>query len=235
MVNFIQHFIRYSPNHNERPALPTDFIVLHYTGMSSANAALERLCDAASGVSSHYLIDEQGEVMLLVEEDRRAWHAGVSHWKGYDNINDISIGIEIANGGHEEGYPPFHKQQMQSVLVLCQDILRRHELPASAVIGHSDVAPERKQDPGQAFPWQWLATHGVGIWHGVDDTELPQPCQLSTEDLRGLRKLGYAVSEDTSQHIYVVTAFQRHFCPSHINGQWNHTCRLMLERLLAQV
>ncbi len=235
MVNSTNYFIRYSPNHNERPALPVDYIVLHYTGMDSANAALERLCDANSQVSSHYLIDEAGEIMLLVEEDRRAWHAGVSHWKGYDNVNDISIGIELANGGHEQGCPAFPEAQIAALLYLCKDIMYRHELPASAVIGHSDVAPQRKQDPGEAFPWQRLAKHGIGVWHDVEQKALPvMPIALSNEDVQGLRNIGYFIDDDAEQ-ADVVAAFQRHFRPWQIDGKWDETCRLMLERLLPQV
>lgn len=141
-----------SPNFNNR-ALPVDMIVIHYTGMQTGAAALERMRDPAAKVSAHYMIEEDGRVFRLVTEDKRAWHAGVSHWQGVDDINSCSIGIELVNPGHEWGYRPFPEAQMQALVDLIADIRGRHAIPNNRIVGHSDVAPGRKQDPGELFDW----------------------------------------------------------------------------------
>jgi len=151
-----------SPNQDDRP-LPVDMLILHYTGMQSAQAAIDRLRDPAAKVSSHYVVDEDGAIYRLVAEEQRAYHAGISYWRGRTALNDCSIGIEIVNPGHEWGYRPFPDAQMQAVRSLCLEILARHAIPARNVVGHSDVAPNRKQDPGELFPWRWLAGQGVGL------------------------------------------------------------------------
>jgi len=179
--------------------------MLHYTGMQSAGAALARLCDRAAKVSSHYVVDEDGTVYALVAERDRAWHAGVSFWRGARALNDSSIGIEIVNPGHEFGYRAFPKAQMAAVLALCRDILGRHDIPARNVVGHSDVAPDRKQDPGELFPWRWLAEAGVGLW---TDAFHP-PGDL----MRDLALIGYDVAARD-----VILAFQRHFLPAQLSG-----------------
>jgi N-acetylmuramoyl-L-alanine amidase len=166
-----------SPNFDVRPG-PVDVLVLHYTGMQSAGAALERLCDPVAKVSSHYLVDEDGTAYRLVEEQNRAWHAGVSSWRGVARLNDASIGIEIVNPGHEFGYRAFPEAQMAAVLELCRGIIGRHKIPARNVVAHSDIAPDRKQDPGELFPWRWLAGEGVGLWTD----------EFSTGDPRGYFK-----------------------------------------------
>lgn len=153
-----------SPNYNERKdGKKPSIIVIHYTGMKTAEAALERLCEPAAEVSAHYLIEENGCVHDLVPEEKRAWHAGVSNWEGETDINSVSIGIELENPGHEFGYRPFPKEQMQSLAKLCKSIMVRHDI--KTILGHSDVAPERKQDPGELFDWQWLAKNGVPNIH----------------------------------------------------------------------
>ena len=139
-------------------------LVLHYTGMPSAAAALARLCDPGAKVSAHYLVDEDGTVQALVAEQNRAWHAGVSFWRGATGLNDRSIGIEIVNPGHEFGYRPFPPAQMQAVRELCRGILARWPIPARNVVAHSDIAPNRKQDPGELFDWRGLAAAGIGLW-----------------------------------------------------------------------
>src|SRR4051794_29798017 len=154
-----------SPNHDERlPGEPVDVLVLHYTGMKTAKEAIERLCDEAAAVSSHYVVDEDGAVLRLVPEDRRAWHAGVSYWRGHTALNGRSIGIEIVNPGHEWGYRDFPVLQMAAVCDLCLSILSRPPIPARNVVAHSDVAPDRKEDPGEKFGWEDLARNGVGLW-----------------------------------------------------------------------
>lgn len=153
-----------SPNCDSREGQQVDMLVLHYTDMATAKEALERLCDPAAKVSAHYLVEEDGNVHALVAEEMRAWHAGVSAWRGNTNINQRSIGIEIANPGHRLGYRPFPKPQMEAVAALCKEILSRHDIPARNIVAHSDVAPTRKKDPGELFDWKWLAGLGVGLW-----------------------------------------------------------------------
>ena len=184
-------------------------LVLHYTGMKTGDAALERLCDAKAEVSAHYLIDEAGDVFALVDESERAWHAGVAMWRGQSNINSRSIGIELVNPGHEYGYRGFPEAQMAALIPLCQGILSRHSIPARNVVGHSDVAPERKADPGELFDWAGLAAAGVGLWPAPLDT----PC--SEADAPGLlSKIGYDISNTES----AMTAFQRHFATHRLDG-----------------
>ena len=163
----MQIIARPSPNYNDRMSGGIDMLVLHYTGMVSREHALARLCERTSKVSAHYLIDEVGLVYQLVAEDRRAWHAGVSGWAGERDINSRSIGIELVNPGHDLGYRNFSGLQMRSLAGLCREILARHPIPPHRVLGHSDVAPGRKRDPGELFDWQWLAGQGVGIWPGL--------------------------------------------------------------------
>ncbi|HMH65671.1 MAG TPA: N-acetylmuramoyl-L-alanine amidase, partial [Rhizomicrobium sp.] len=164
---------RPSPNHDARPdGAVIDMLVLHYTGMTSAEAALERLCDPAAKVSSHYTIDEDGTVYAHVPEARRAWHAGLSFWAGETDVNARSIGIELVNPGHEFGYRAFPESQIASLITLCHGILLRHPIPSWRVLGHSDVAPARKEDPGELFPWEQLAKAGIGLWPISQDSAL---------------------------------------------------------------
>jgi N-acetylmuramoyl-L-alanine amidase len=159
-----------SPNQDDRGGAKIDMLVLHYTGMTSGGAALARLCDPAARVSAHYTIDEDGTVYAMVPEARRAWHAGVSRWAGARDINARSIGIELVNPGHEFGYRAFGDAQIAALVALGQGILQRHAIASWRVLGHSDVAPARKDDPGELFPWQRLAEAGIGLWpaHGED-------------------------------------------------------------------
>ena len=157
--------VRPSPNHDERRGgLRPDMIVLHYTGMPDAAGALDLLCSPQSKVSAHYFVFEDGYIVQMVEESRRAWHAGTSFWAGETDINSCSIGIEIANPGHDYGYPDFPKRQIAAVIALCRSIQTRHAVPPARVLAHSDVAPSRKQDPGEKFPWRTLSDSGVGHW-----------------------------------------------------------------------
>lgn len=160
----MQIIARPSPNYNDRAPGAINMLVLHYTGMASCEDALARLCDPVAQVSAHYLIDEDGTVYQLVAEQHRAWHAGVSFWKGERDINSRSIGIELVNPGHELGYRAFPQIQMQALADLAHEILARHPIPPDRVLGHSDVAPGRKRDPGELFDWQWLAGQGIGVW-----------------------------------------------------------------------
>lgn len=197
-----------SPNHDARPGgAAIDHLVLHYTGMMSATDAIERLCDPVARVSSHYVIDEDGAVHALVPEERRAWHAGTSYWRGSRALNDRSIGIEIVNPGHEWGYRPFPAAQIEAVVVLCRGILARHPIPSCNVVGHSDIAPDRKQDPGELFPWRHLAGEGIGLWRDGGERVGELDADLSD--------IGYDTALDPA---VVISAFQRRFRPSRVDG-----------------
>jgi len=200
-----------SPNFGPRPAGPIDMLVIHYTGMPDAAAALARLCDPAAEVSAHYLIEEDGRVLALVDEAARAWHAGASFWRGETDINSRSIGIELVNPGHEFGYRAFPEPQIAALTELAGDILGRHPIPARNVVGHSDIAPARKQDPGEMFPWKELAeTHGIGLWPCGEPSDLPPEHVI----LAGLAHVGYDIWDPKA----AVTAFQRHFRPWKVDG-----------------
>lgn len=205
-----------SPNHDARIEDP-DMIVLHYTGMQTGAAALERLRDTEAKVSSHYLIEEDGQVYRLVNEDRRAWHAGVSHWAGVDTLNGCSIGIEIVNPGHEWGYRAFPEVQMQAVERLVADIIRRRAIPLERVVGHSDIAPTRKDDPGELFDWRRLAVAGLAIWPDAADEDeagrLLDPEGFATL-ARALSVGGYSVEDFTA----TLKAFRRRFRPKALEG-----------------
>jgi N-acetylmuramoyl-L-alanine amidase len=213
---------RPSPNHDDRNGAAIDMLVLHYTGMTSGAAAVDRLCDPASKVSGHYTIDEDGTVYAHVAEERRAWHAGVSHWAGGDNVNSCSIGIELVNPGHDYGYRAFPEAQIASLIDLCHGLLQRHPIPPSRVLGHSDVAPARKDDPGELFPWTRLAAAGIGIWPEAMKSEL---------GAEALTRYGY---DPNAPQDKVITAFQRHFRPSNLNGEWDAECAGLLAGLLAK-
>lgn len=202
-----------SPNHDERGAA-VDHLILHYTGMRSAAEAVERLRDPAPPtrhpVSSHYVVDEDGTVLRLVPEDRRAWHAGVSFWRGATALNGRSIGIEVVNPGHEFGYRDFPAAQMDAVAALCTSVLSRHPIPARNVVGHSDVAPDRKQDPGERFDWRCLAARGAGLWPEADDAPADDPGSA-------LDRIGY---DPTATALPVLlAAFQRHWRPEAVTGE----------------
>jgi len=210
-----------SPNHGPRPdGVPVDMLVLHYTGMRSGPEAIDRLRDPAAQVSSHYVVEEDGTVFRLVPEDRRAWHAGVSCWRGQRDVNSRSIGIEIVNPGHEFGYRPFPEAQMAAVVDLCRDVLSRHPIPPGNVVGHSDVAPARKDDPGELFDWPRLAAAGVGLWPG-DGTPWDGTAWDAAGLQRDLARLGYDLlrtGELDDATRLVVRAFQRHWRPSGFSG-----------------
>jgi len=216
-----------SPNWNERK-LPVNMVVLHYTGMESAGAALERMCDPAAEVSAHYLIDEDGTVVQLVEEDKRAWHAGRSHWRGITDVNSASIGIELVNPGHEFGYRPFPDEQIEALLPLLSDIVTRHRVPRANVVGHSDIAPARKDDPGELFPWETLAYHRLAL-------PVPKLGMRLIYDNPGafflaLERFGYDITDEKA----ALRAFQRRFRPQRIDGELDGQCGALLFELLLE-
>jgi N-acetylmuramoyl-L-alanine amidase len=216
-----------SPNPDARPdGAAVDMIVLHYTGMATAQAALGRLRDPAARVSSHYVVDEDGTAFRLVPEERRAWHAGASYWRGRGALNDVSIGIEIVNPGHEFGYRPFPAMQTAAVCDLCLSLLSRHAVPARNVVAHSDIAPDRKEDPGELFDWEGLAREGVGLWpDGVPDLGTGGAVRdaAALRDVRAaLGDIGYRVAAAGAQDPALATvlrAFQRHWRPEAVTGQ----------------
>ncbi len=216
---------RPSPNSDERAAdMPIDMLVIHYTGMETAAAALSRLTDAAAKVSAHYLIEEDGTVWQLVDEARRAWHAGAAHWRGWTDINGRSVGIELVNPGHQFGYRPFPEAQMASLIPLAADILARHPIPARNVVGHADVAPRRKADPGELFDWQRLAAAGIGIWPAESDT-----CDVDANAVVArLAAVGYEVVDPVA----TLRAFQRHFRPARVNGRIDFETARILQGLI---
>jgi N-acetylmuramoyl-L-alanine amidase len=211
-------------------------LILHYTGMQSAEAAIARLCDPVAKVSSHYVVDEDGAVFALVPEERRAWHAGVSFWRGRRGLNDSSIGIEIVNPGHEWGYRRFPTAQIAAVIGLCRGIVDRHDIPARNVVGHSDVAPDRKQDPGELFPWGQLAAAGIGLWPNGQDAGRGPGGWDSGRVRAALGEVGYDVGDAGEAGLaIVVTAFQRHFRPEAVTGVADVGTVLRLKRLLRMV
>ncbi|MFV2092538.1 MAG: N-acetylmuramoyl-L-alanine amidase [Hyphomicrobiales bacterium] len=229
-----------SPNHGPRRTGPVDILLLHYTAMDSASAACDWLCDPASQVSAHYLVDEAGGVFALVDEDRRAWHAGAACWGGQSDINSRSIGIEIANCGPQSATPDFPEPQIDALILLCLEILARHPIPAHQVLAHSDVSPGRKIDPGPCFPWQRLADAGVGLMPDVGAIDGPALQQgdsgNAVRDLRQcLIRFGYDIEvtddfdDDTAR---VVAAFQLHYRPARHDGVADAQTRGQLLELL---
>ena len=228
-----------SPNFNTRSA-PPDLIVLHYTGMPTGEAALARLCDPEAKVSAHYLVEEDGRIFALVPEERRAWHAGVSFWRGETDINGASIGIEIVNPGHEFGYRPFPNPQIRSVAELLGEIRSRWTIDDARILGHSDVAPGRKEDPGELFPWKQLAEAGHGLW--VEPPPAPgAPLAEGDEGpgvftlQAGLTRLGYDSAPSgafDAATATIVRAFQRHWRPAKVDGVADGETRARLIALL---
>lgn len=221
---------RPSPNFNER--LPVDgaaavrHMVIHYTGMTSRDAALERLCDPAAKVSAHYLIDQAGAIFRLVPEEKRAWHAGVSFWRGVRDLNSTSVGIELCNPGHDWGYRAFPDAQIAALMALLGEIRARHGLSAANVLGHSDIAPSRKIDPGELFPWATLAAAGFGLW--PEETQPVAGHPDLTGAFRRLSDIGYAVPTTPeegrdllnadSAATDVIKTFQRRYLPAQVDG-----------------
>jgi len=230
-----------SPNHGARRAGPLDMLILHYTGMDSGAAALARLRDPLSEVSAHYLVFEDGGIVQMVPEARRAWHAGAGAWKGETDVNSRSIGIEIVNPGHAGGLPPYPEAQVEAVIALARDVLGRWPIPPERVLAHSDVAPERKEDPGEIFPWDRLAAAGVG--HRVPPARLQDgrffargDAGQPVEALQAMFALyGYDLPVtglfDARTHA-VVTAFQRHFRPARVDGVADPSTLITLQDLL---
>lgn len=201
-----------SPNFAPRPTATTiDMLVLHYTGMPTAEAALARLCDPAAQVSAHYVIDEDGIIHALVDEAMRAWHAGESFWRGRADVNSRSIGIELVNPGHQFGYRPFPEAQMAALIGLARDILERHPIPPVNVVGHADVAPRRKTDPGELFDWKRMAAAGIGLW--------PDGAARVDAEIGDAAAALAAIGYETVDVEKSIAAFQRRFRPARVDGR----------------
>ncbi|MGJ5198585.1 MULTISPECIES: N-acetylmuramoyl-L-alanine amidase [unclassified Bradyrhizobium] len=221
-----------------------DMIILHYTGMPDVEGAITKLCTAGSEVSAHYVVLEDGRIVQCVPEALRAWHAGLSSWDGEEDINSCSIGIEIVNRGHDWGYPDFPPRQIAAVIALCRGIMLRRNVPAHRVLGHSDVAPARKKDPGEKFPWHSLANSGVGHWVQPAAITKGETLKLGSigDDVKGLQKAlakyGYGVpitGKFDGITMDVVTAFQRHFRPEKIDGIADRSTLWTLHALLTSL
>ena len=222
------HHERLSPNFNDRK-LPISMVVLHYTEMKPVETALERLCDPEAGVSAHYLISEEGEVTLMVPEGKRAWHAGVSYWRGHRDVNSASIGIELDHPGHGLGYRDFTDTQFEALVPLVARIVKQYNIPRANVVGHSDVAPLRKVDPGELFPWDRLAEYGLC---------LPRPEKLEHVDpfhnegafILALERYGYDITEGRK----TIEAFERRWRPDKIEGRYDAQLGAILWHLLLE-
>ena len=215
-----------SPNWNER-AEPISMVVLHYPEMESAAAALERMCDPTAEVSAHYLITEEGEVVRLVAEEKRAWHAGVSYWRGHTDVNGKSIGIELDHPGHALGYREFSEAQFEALVPLLARIVRTYDIPRANVVGHSDVAPARKIDPGELFPWDRLAEYKLCLAR-PENLELGDPFDNDGAFYLALERFGYDIADGRK----AVEAFQRRWRPEKIDGEIDGQVRAILFQLL---
>ncbi len=233
-----------SPNFEpRREGARPSILLLHYTGVASAAKAIDWLSRAESKVSAHYVVDEAGRITQLVAEAMRAWHAGLAVWAGESDINSTSIGIEIHNPGHELGYPDFPEPQLSAVEALCRDIIARHDVRPERVLAHSDVAPTRKKDPGEKFPWARLARAGIGHWVAPEPLnradpgiarDAAGPLVAAVQSL--LARYGYGIEATGGfdpKTEFVVTAFQRHFRPERVDGRIDQSTVTTLERLIA--
>lgn len=224
----LANIITPSPNFDDR-TLPVTMLVMHYTGMQDGPSAIDWLANPQAKVSAHYVVTEDGQIILMVDEEKRAWHAGRAFWRGVTNVNSASIGIEIVNPGHEWGYRPFPDEQMRAVQGLAADIVKRHAIKPHNVIGHSDIAPARKQDPGELFDWGRLARAGVAL--PVPDKRLIDPYWGDSAFLLALERFGYAIDDAAA----AVRAFQRRFRSKNIDGVIDGECRALLFALLLEI
>ena len=241
-----QTIINYSPNFDKkkRDSKKIRFLIFHYTGMKKESEAISRLTDIKSEVSSHYLIKNNGEIITLVPELYIAWHSGVSFWKNYQSLNKNSIGIEISNPGHNFRYKNFSKKQINSILLLSKYLIKKYKIKPQNILGHSDIAPNRKKDPGEKFPWEYLSKQRVGFWHKLDKKKLVKfrtlKIDISKEKLfyKNILKIGYSEKNFKNSKISKVyyakiltKAFQRRFRPELINGKIDLECLFISQNL----
>jgi len=236
----------YSPNFNlkKRNLKQIKFIIFHYTGMKKETEAIKKLTDSKSDVSSHYLIKNNGQIILMVPDLYVAWHAGSSYWKNYKSLNKNSIGIEISNSGHDFNYKKFSKQQIRSILKLSKFLIKKYKISKKNILGHSDIAPTRKKDPGEKFPWKYLAKCQIGLWHSIPKTILKKNRTKTVNALdkinyyKNLSKIGYQIKNSKNMSKdkllnFVTKAFQRRFRQELINGKIDQEC-LMISKNLAK-
>ena len=241
----LKTILNYSPNFNSKKRTPKQikFIIFHYTGMKSESDAISKLTKIQSEVSCHYLIKNNGEIVKMVPDLYIAWHAGKSSWKNYKSLNQNSIGIEITNPGHEFGYKKFSKKQISSLFKLSKFLIKKYKIDRKNILGHSDIAPERKKDPGEKFPWEYLSKNKIGLWHTLKKVELVKNRRFKTNKIEkefffnNLFKIGYSkkIPKDLNKDRYlrnVTKAFQRRFRQELINGKIDQECLLISENLL---
>ena len=241
----LKTILNYSPNFNskKRTYKQIKFIIFHYTGMKKESEAIDRLTKIQSEVSSHYLIKDNGNILTLVPDLYEAWHAGESSWKNYKSLNQNSIGIEITNSGHEFGYKNFSKKQIFSLLKLSQFLIKKYKIRSKNILGHSDIAPERKKDPGEKFPWEYLSKNNIGLWHTLKKKESIKNRNFKTSQLEkfsffnNLFKIGYSkrTPKDLNKNRYlryVTIAFQRRFRQELINGKIDQECLFISKNLI---
>ncbi len=238
--------LNYSPNFEtkKRKIKEIKFLIFHYTGMKKEKDAINRLTNIKSKVSSHYVIKKNGEIVLLVPELYIAWHAGISTWKNYKNLNKNSIGIEICNPGHNFKYKKYSSQQIKSVLKLSKNIIKKYKIKPNFILGHSDIAPDRKKDPGEKFPWKYLAKYNVGYWYNINRKKLLKVRNKKINNIelnefrKNLVKIGYLKNLNTIKPYFmkkIIEAFQRRFRQELINGKIDRECMLLSNKLVKKL
>ena len=233
-----------SPNFDKkkRSYKSIKFLVIHYTGMQSERESIKRLCNPKSKVSSHYLISQNGKVHQLVMDNRIAWHAGKSCWGKYKNLNKNSIGIEMVNKGHKFGYTNFKKKQLSNLIKICQNLIKKYKIKSQNIVGHSDIAPLRKLDPGEKFPWKKLGNSKIGIWHNLKEGDLIKFRKIKivnkskVEFINKLKKIGYCFNHRRKGSlIKIIKAFQRHYRKELINGILDKECLIIAKNISKKV
>ena len=244
----IKTILNYSPNFNskKRSLKKIKFIIFHYTGMKKESEAINKLTEIQSEVSSHYLIKNNGEIVKMVPDLYIAWHAGISYWKKFKSLNKYSIGIEISNPGHDFSYKRFSQKQIKSILILSKFLIKKYKIRKENILGHSDIAPSRKKDPGERFPWQYLSKQGVGIWHSLSKRFLKKNRMIKINSLKekiffnNIFKIGFTKKKPKNIKkdkflIFLVQAFQRRFRQELINGKIDNECLLISENLVKKL
>ena len=245
LIMAIKTILNYSPNFNTKKRITKEikFIIFHYTGMEKESEAINKLTSIQSEVSCHYLIKRNGEIIAMVPESYIAWHAGKSSWGNYKSLNKNSIGIEITNPGHESNYKNFNKKQITSLLKLSKSLIKKYMINHKNILGHSDIAPERKKDPGEKFPWQYLSQNKVGLWHTIKKQELTKhrtikPTKIDKDlFINNLSKIGYQKKTprtlDKNKYLnYITKAFQRRYRQDLIDGKIDQECLIISQNLI---
>ena len=234
----------YSPNFDKkkRSYKSIKFVVIHYTGMQSERESIWRLCNIKSKVSSHYLITQNGKIYRLVEDNCIAWHAGKSCWGKYKNLNKNSIGIEMVNKGHEFGYSNFKKKQISSLIIICKNLIKKYKIKRRNIVGHSDIAPSRKLDPGEKFPWKRLGDNKIGVWHNFKNKHLVKFRNIKISDkskiefIYKLKKIGYCFNnKKKGSFLKIIKAFQRHYRKELINGIIDVECLIIAKNISKKI